>query len=337
MSFEKLLFIATTFLFQGCAAMYVADHVVPKEPQHQPDDIVLEVPYIEQTDSFCGPSSLAMVANYYGNDITVEEIADVVYTPNRQGSLQIEMVAATRNLGLVPYAMNMDLETLYTELDQERPVIVFQNLSLDIIPKWHYSVVTGRSPDGEKLLLHSGRHQYYRVSRNTFENTWRRGKNWALVAAAPGDLPLSADHKTVINTALDLERVGKHRLAQITYEAAATRWPESFAAHVGLANMHMQLEEPVAASKAYRTALLLDNRSAAAMNNFAYSAYALGCEITAINAASCAMALDKDKTPSIQATLKELTSKSDTYRNHLKCPSIYCKNKNNVAINNSTR
>lgn len=316
--------------------MYMADHIVPKEPEHKPGDILLEVPFIKQTGSHCGPSALAMVANYYGNNITATEIADAVYTPNRQGSLQIEMVAATRSLGLVPYVMNMDLESLYTELDHERPVIVFQNLSLGILPKWHYSVVTGRSPDGEKLLLHSGRHQFYRVNRYTFENTWNRGDNWALVAATPGDLPISADLQTVINAALDLERVDKHRLAQITYHAATLRWPKSFAAYVGLANTHMQLEEPIAASKAYRKALLLDNRSAAAMNNFAYSAYALGCEITAINAAACAMSLDEDKTPSIQSTLKELTSKSDTYRNHSKCPRIYCKNQNNVAISNAS-
>lgn len=317
--------------------MYMADHIVPKEPEHQPGDILLEVPFIEQSGSYCGPSALAMVAKYYGNNVSAEDIADSVYTPNRQGSLQVEMVAATRSLGLVPFVMNMDLETLYSELDHERPVIVFQNLSLEIIPKYHYSVVTGRSPDGNKLLLHSGRHQYYRVNRSTFENTWNRGDNWALIAATPGDLPISVNHQTVINAALDLERVGQHRLAQITYETATHRWPDSFAAYVGLANTHMQLEEPVAASKAYRKALLLDKRSAAAMNNFAYSAYALGCEITAINAAACAQSLDTDNTPSIQSTLKELTSKSNSYRNHSKCPRIYCKNQTGVSISSAAR
>ena len=57
---------------------------------------------------------------------------------------------------------------------------------------------------------------------------------------------------------MDLERVGKLRAAQLTYSAIIDRWPDNFAAHVGLANSHMQLEEPLAASQAYIQALKLN-------------------------------------------------------------------------------
>ena len=133
--------LVAAFLCSGCTAMFIADQVVPKEPQHLPDDIRIDVPYIEQTDNYCGPASLAMVANYYGINATPNEIASLVYIPERKGTLQIEMTAATRNLDLVPYTMQMDLEALRAEINAERPVIVLRNLALDVYPIWHYSVL----------------------------------------------------------------------------------------------------------------------------------------------------------------------------------------------------
>ena len=313
--------------------MMVADRVIPKEPQDLPTDIRIDVPYVEQTENYCGPAALAMVANYYGIDTTAEQISDLVYTPKKEGSLQIEMGAAARNLDLVAYIMQMDTESLRAEIDAERPVIVLQNLALNFYPVWHYSVVTGRDPNNEHLLLHSGRHKYYRVPWTTFKNTWGRSDNWAMIAAPVGDLPTSANEETVLRAAVDLESVGKFRAAQLTYSAAIERWPNNFAAHVGLANSHMQLKEPLAASRAYQAALQLNNRSAQALNNFAYSAHELGCELTALKAASCALKLDDEQNQEIVATIQELKTKSTHPTNHPSCPRIRCK-VHTLAANN---
>ena len=210
---------------------------------------------------------------------------------------------------------------------------LLQNLAFSIYPIWHYSVVTGRDPGNEYLLLHSGRHEYYRSSWTTFENTWRRGNYWALIVTPIGDIPTSATEQDAIEAALNLERVGKLRAAQLTYTAIIDRWPDNFAAHVGLANSHMQLEEPLAASQAYIQALQLNTRSAKALNNFAYSAFDLGCEITALQAASCAMRLDRVNTKEIASTLSELKELSPNPSNHTICPRIRC-NDRSVASNN---
>ncbi|MFK8028515.1 MAG: PA2778 family cysteine peptidase [Gammaproteobacteria bacterium] len=317
----------------GCTAIALADRVIPKEPQDLPTDIRLDVPFIEQTDNLCGPSSLAMVANYYGQSVTAEDVSNLMYIPEKKGSLQIEMQAAARSLGLVAYSMNMDLASLRSEINAERPVIVLQNLAFNVYPIWHYSVVTGRDPNNDYFLLHSGRHKYYRSAWTTFENTWRRGKYWALIAAPIGDIPNSVTEKEAISAALDLEKVGKLRGAQLTYAAIIQRWPDNFTAQVGLANTHMQLQEPLAASEAYKQALLLNTQSAEALNNFAYSAFDLGCEITALEAASCAIRLDNANHPELSATLNELKSKSATPSNHASCPQIRCNNQS-LAANN---
>ena len=331
-----ILLLGMHYLLSGCTAMAVADRIIPKEPQDRPSDIKLDVPYIEQTDHHCGPAALAMVANYYGQSVSAAEVADLIYLPEKKGSLQIEMQAAARSLDLVAFKMNMDLPSLRAEINAERPVIILQNLAFNVYPVWHYSVVTGRDPNNEYFLLHSGRHEYYRSSWTTLENTWRRGGYWALVAVPIGDIPSSVNETEAIQAALDLENVGKYRAAQLTYAAIIERWPENFTAQVGLANTHMLLEEPLAASQAYKQALQLNTQSAEALNNFAYSAFELGCEVTALEAANCAIRLDGANHKELFATLSELKSLTASPSNHAMCPKIRCKGRS-LAANEITQ
>ncbi len=311
-------------LLTACTAIAVADRVIPKQPQDLPGDIKIDVPFIKQTDHHCGPASLAMIANYYGHPVRAEQVADLVFIPTKKGSLQVEMQAAARSLGFVAFSMNMDASSLRAEIIAERPVMILQNLAFSIYPVWHYSVVTGVSPDNEYFLLHSGRHKYYRSDWTTLENTWRRGQYWALVVLPSGELPVSINEDQAVNAAIALEKIGNYRAAQQTYTSIIQRWPESFIAHVGLANSHMQLKEPLAASKAYRRALELDAQSAEVLNNFAYSAFELGCEVSALHAASCAMRIDGANHKQLTATLRELKSLTNNPRHHAMCPDIRC-------------
>ncbi len=316
----------------GCTAIAVADRIIPKQPQYLASDIKIDVPFIEQTDHHCGPAALAMVANYYGNTVTAEQVAQLIYLPEKKGSLQIEMQAAARSLDLVAYKTQLDFASLRAEINAERPVIILQNLALSLYPIWHYSVVTGRSANNDSFLLHSGRHEYYRSAWTTLENTWRRGKYWALIAVPAGDLPGSININDATKAAMDLEKVGKYRAAQLTYAAIAQRWPDKFIAHVGLANTHMQLKEPLAASQAYKHALQLNAQSAEALNNFAYSAFELGCEVTAIEAANCAIRIEGANHKTLSATLSELKSLTASPTNHATCPKIQCNSRSFAAV-----
>jgi len=320
-------------ILSACTAIAVADRIIPKEPQYLATDIKIDVPFIQQTDHHCGPAALAMVANYYGNPISAEDVAELIYLPSKKGSLQIELQAAARSLDLVAFKTNMDFASLRAEVDAERPVIVLQNLALNIYPIWHYSVVTGSSPNNDYFLLHSGRHEYYRSAWTTLENTWRRGKYWALIAVPAGELPNSINESEAIQAAIDLEKVSKFRAAQLTYTAIIERWPDNFLAHVGLANSHMQLKEPLAASQAYKQALRLNKQSAEALNNFAYSAFELGCELTALKAAHCAIRLEGANHKELSATLSELRSLTTSPSNHAACPEIRCNNQSFAANN----
>lgn len=321
-----LILLTLGSLTSSCSVITVADRVVPKNPQNLPSDVVLGVPFFEQTDNYCGPASLAMVAAYYGLNVDIEALSKKVYTPKKGGSLQIEMQAAARSLGFVVFTSHMDLASLSLEIDSGHPVIVLQNLSLNIYPIWHYAVVTGRDPERNHFLLHSGQHEYYRSTWYTLNNTWQRSQYWSMILLPVGQLPASIELSDALAAALDLEQIGAYRSAQLTYQAIHERWPYSFAALAGIANTHMYLREPIAASNAYKQALKLNNQSAELLNNFAYNAQALGCEITAIDAVKCALKMAPNQPDSILDTLQQLQSSSAAPSNHDHCPTIHCSN-----------
>ncbi len=53
----------------------------------------------------CGPAALATVLAASGVEVTADELVPEVYLPGRRGSLQPELVAATRNRDRVPYVL----------------------------------------------------------------------------------------------------------------------------------------------------------------------------------------------------------------------------------------
>src|SRR5574342_247053 len=58
------------------------------------------VPFFAQEAYQCGPAALAMALGAAGKRVTPEELVAEVYLPGREGSLQVEMLAATRRQGL---------------------------------------------------------------------------------------------------------------------------------------------------------------------------------------------------------------------------------------------
>ena len=147
-----------------------------------------------------------------------------------------------------------------------------------------------------------------------------------MVMLPAGQLPSSISVNHALQAAVNLEQIGQYRLAQHTYQAIHQRWPDNFAALAGVANTHMYLEEPLVASRAYRQALQLYTHSAELLNNFAYTAEALGCQITAIEAVACALKMSHQGNPAIMDTLQQLEAKYPQPTNHNSCPVVNCSN-----------
>src|SRR5687767_12923769 len=71
--------------------------------QSPPAPLLLDVPFHPQTDHDCGPAALATVLGASGVAITPEALIPQVYLPGRKGSLQLELVGASRRAGRIPY------------------------------------------------------------------------------------------------------------------------------------------------------------------------------------------------------------------------------------------
>src|SRR3954469_20068756 len=102
-----------------------------------------DVPFFPQEDYQCGPAALATLINWSGTTITPAALVPQVYVPARKGSFQVEIVAAARGQGLLPYILKPELTALMAEISAGNPVMVLQNLGLSWHPTWHYAVAVG--------------------------------------------------------------------------------------------------------------------------------------------------------------------------------------------------
>jgi len=288
----------------------------------EPRQIELEdVPFFPQTQYQCGPAALATVMQYRGIDIQPDQLTEQVYIPEKKGSLQIEMVAATRKQGLIAYPLTPEIEDLLTEVANGNPVLVMQNLGYNWKPFWHYAVVVGFDIDSRELILRSGETKRWQTTLQTFERTWARTEHWALVIVRPENIPAIADQTTWLQAAYDTEKTGHSDTAEQAYIAAMMRWPAQQHAGIALANLYYQQERFDEADSVYGELAEQFPQDATLWNNRAYTLQALGCHQTALASAACATRLAPED-QNIKSTFHDMLKLEPLTKNS--CPFIDC-------------
>lgn len=306
-----LIWVATVLMLSGCATPQVSA-LVKQWPQDLATRVELsDVPFFAQDDYECGPAALAMVAGAAGVHLLPQTLVEQVYLPGRQGSLQVEMLAAGRRHGLVPYALKPDLEVLLREVAAGHPVLVFQNLAFAVSPVWHYAVVIGFDRKRNLLLLHSGRTQRMEMSLFTFERTWARAQNWAMVALPPTKLPATGEAPAYAQAVAALERVDPGS-AQRAYATALKSWPDDLALLLGAGNAAYALGQREQAITAYRSALQRHADFADAWNNLAQALLDGGQLREAAQAAEQAVALGGPRRLRYQELLDQIRAQAGT-------------------------
>jgi len=240
-----------------------------------PQAEVPAVPFFAQKEYECGPAALAMVLGAAGVQVQPDDLVAQVYLPARKGSLQVEMLAATRQRGLLPYTLAPRLEALLQELAAGHAVLVFQNVSLPIYPVWHYAVAIGYDLERNTITLHSGETARMEMSLFTFERTWARGHYWAMLALKPDQLPATADAPGVAHAIAPLE-AQQPQAARMAYQTALVRWPQHAQLQFGLGNTAYVLDDKAAAVAAYQAAVQQQPDFADAWNNLAQTHFDLG-------------------------------------------------------------
>lgn len=290
----------------GCATAPQMAALERDWPAAWPDQVLLgTVPFFPQDDHLCGPASLAMVAQAAGREVSPAQLTPQVYLPGRQGALQVEMLAATRRLGLVPYLLAPDLRALLSEVAAGEPVLVLQNLGLSFSPLWHYAVVIGYDRATQDLILHSGTTARQRLPVSTFEQTWARGGNWAVRATPPAQLPATAQPEPWARAVAALERVD----ASAAYSAWATalqRWPGDRSALLGLGNAAYAMGQRERAAQAFEATTRAHPDFADAWHNLAQVRLELGQRGPALAAARQAVALGGPRQEQYRALLDQV-------------------------------
>ena len=282
-------------LYLGGCATSPQTRALLENPPDIPHRVELtDVPFFAQQEYHCGPASLASIITYRGNAVEPDQIVRLIYVPELKGSLQAEVVAATRQFELLPVELDGSLESLLREIAAGNPIFVLQNLGLDLLPVWHYEVVVGYDFDQRIMIMRSGLRP--RVSRSfaLFEKTWQRAGHWALAIVPADYIPPTASASAYLDAVIGLEQVGRINTAHTGYTTALRRWPESLLAHTGLGNSAYAMGEFAVAESAYRAALQIDPQKAEVWNNLAYSLAQLGRHEAGIDAINRALELDPD-------------------------------------------
>ena len=296
-------------LLGGCATAPQMAALQRDWPGAWPPARLLEsVPFFAQDDRLCGPAALAMVAQAAGHPVTPAELTPQVYLPGRRGALQVEMLAATRRLGLVPYVIAPDLRSLLSEVVAGQPVLVLQNLGLSISPLWHYAVVIGYDRATQDLILHSGTTARQRLPVSTFEQTWARSGHWAVRVTPPQHLPATATAMGWAQAVAPLERVDP-RAAGLAWQTALQRWPDNRSALLGAGNTAYAQGQRAAAARAFEAATQRHPDFADAWHNLAQVRLEHGQLAPARAAADRAVALGGPRLATYQTLQRQIAER----------------------------
>lgn len=266
---KRAAWLAAALLVGGCATTHPSLRSGPVE--------LAGVPFFPQTDYQCGPAALATVLTDSGAAVEPADITGAVYIPDRKGSLQVELVAAARRHGRLPFVIPPTTDALLAELEAGRPVLVLQNLAFARFPKWHYAVVVGYEPGTDRFLLRSGKTERKREPTSRFLRSWELAERWGLVVVGRGELPASATADAWARAVAGSESLVEDDLALAAYESGLSRWPQDPLLLFAGANYLYGSGRDEQAYALYRRLLAVEPQHAAARNNLASLLLDKGC------------------------------------------------------------
>ena len=260
------LLLAFLMCLSGCATVPDAVRKLPRE--HVQVELT-STPFYAQERYQCGPAALTTLLEASGASVSLDNMVSQVYLPGREGSLQLELIAATRTSNRLPYLIDKSLAGIVGELEDGRAVLVLQNLGTSVIPRWHYAVVVGIDTSRDIVVLRSGTERRRETPIDLFLRTWSRGDYWAFVALRPDELPANVDRQRYFSAIVGLEQTGMASAAAGAWETALRRWPDDTTALFGLGNARLQLGDYPGAQQSYEKLIRIDPQLTIAHNNLA--------------------------------------------------------------------
>ncbi|HEX5328638.1 PA2778 family cysteine peptidase [Sulfuricurvum sp.] len=291
---------------------------VPKDPL--PRGIVypsasINVPFIPPRENLCGSTSIQMISEYwqsnseYTSKLSIQELDQRTFIPQKEGTLQAEMITAARANGLIAYPMEPNFEALFSELNAHHPVLVLINRSYSWYPLWHYLPVNGYEGTTRKILTHFSDQPNEPIAIETFAEMWKRSGNWGVVLLPPGEIPASASPKKFVRAVYELEKIGMVNEAIQSYQSALIRWPQEAEISLILANSYYRVHRMREAEESYRRFLVSDPSHPLAINNLAILLSETGRKTEGLKLLDSASSKEKEIQNMLRDTREEIMKK----------------------------
>tara|TARA_R110002126_G_scaffold161549_8_gene309389 strand:+ start:2145 stop:3179 length:1035 start_codon:yes stop_codon:yes gene_type:complete len=282
--------------------------------------VIAQVPFYPQQEFFCGPTTLAEVANFHGLNTSPEHIAPNTFTPALEGTLQIEMAAATRQLGMLAYQQRGTMSQLLSLVADNIPVIVLQNNSISWLPQWHYAVVVGYDINNREIILHTGVTEAHRLNISTFERTWQRANYWLLAMLPPELTSTQFDPFVYTKACQDLINTGQTDTGIAALINATRQWPDYWLPYFLLGN-HYFSSKPVLAAHWFERGLPYARQHAAYLNNYAVLLSELGCNHQAAKIINTALLLAPEDNNLLDSQQQIRAAQQAAHTDNEQCPS----------------
>ena len=174
------------FLQGGCAAGAGkgAGAVQPSDAPAPVPSVIAGVPFLPQEDDTCGPSSLAMVLGFLGQEVATQEIVRETRTEGLKGTLITDLAGAARRRGFAAEVVDLDLPRLRERISAGVPVILLVDLGVWSWSRPHYLVAYGWTPEG--VVAHSGREQGKVIPFPTLDAQWAKMGRLSILVRRPG-------------------------------------------------------------------------------------------------------------------------------------------------------
>lgn len=148
----------------------------------------IDVPFIAQARNGCGAAATAMVMQYWSGKgfraadkaSDAETVYENLYSGDKNGIAGSRIGDYFRGHGFDSYVFAGAWEDLAWHIERGRPLIVCVRNGGDGM---HYLVVAGLDEQQQMVLVNdSASRKLSRIDRKSFEDDWKAGGNWTLLA-----------------------------------------------------------------------------------------------------------------------------------------------------------